>query len=109
MDSKNVKKLEDPETQRVKLFARSVRLGGIEPAGSGGWKASSGDFICMPVLKRKVFLVNKDDESDNLLVEEVSANNPVGVEIISRVSLSEMFLERGIALKKNTLSKCTKN
>ena len=37
MDSKNVKKLEDPETQRVKLFARSVRLGGIEPAGSGGW------------------------------------------------------------------------
>ena len=59
--------------------------------------------------KRKVFLVNKDDESDNLLVEEVSANNPVGVEIISRVSLSKMFLEKGIALKKNTLSKCTKN
>ena len=101
----NVNELEHPYLLKEKVFARSVRLGRLEPAGSGGWSGSSVDFLKRWTKNRKVFLV-KDGQFEDLMVEEVSADNPTDVETVTRVSLADMLLQRGLALKLNTRRKC---
>ena len=106
VDRENVGILDHPYILKEKVLVRSVQLGGLEPAGSGGWSGSSVDFLIRWTRKRKVFLVKKEDESEDLMVEEVSASNPTDVETVSRISLSAMLLQRGLALRINTRRKC---
>eukprot|EP00092_Neocalanus_flemingeri_P033002 GFUD01035893.1.p1 GENE.GFUD01035893.1~~GFUD01035893.1.p1 ORF type:complete len:931 (+),score=248.18 GFUD01035893.1:289-3081(+) len=108
VDIQNVKKLENSSFAKKKLFAKSFQLEGIEAAGSGGWSASSVDLLINFTKKRKVFLVKKDTTTD-LMVEESTANNPLDVETVIRISLADVLLERGLALPKNTRSKCARS
>ena len=106
LDREHVGILDNPYILKEKVLARSVKLGGLEPAGSGGWSGSSVDFLIRWTRKRKVFLVKKEDASEDLMVEEVSASNPTDVETVSRISLSAMLMQRGLALRINTRRKC---
>ena len=98
--------LENPNLKKEKPCVRSVKLGRLEAAGSGGWSTSAVDFILRRIGKRKVFLTTNEDGSEDLVVEEVVADNPTDVETVTRVSLCQMLLERGLALRMNTRSKC---
>ena len=102
LDREHVGILDNHYILKEKVLARSVKLGGLEPAGSGGWSGSSVDFLIRWTRKRKVFLVKKEDASEDLMVEEVSASNPTDVETVSRISLSAMLMQRGLALGINT-------
>jgi len=102
----NIFHLDNNELKKEKPCVRCVKLGRLEAAGSGGWSTSAVDFILRRIGKRKVFLSTKGDGSEDLIVEEVVADNPTDVETVNRVSLCEMLLERGLALKMNTRSKC---
>jgi len=109
VDTLNVSELQDPELRKEKVCIKNIRLGRLEPAGSGGWSGSAVDFLMRRIGRRKVFLVRNDDGSDDLVVEEVIADNPTDVESVSRESFSDMLLERGLALKMNTRSRCAEN
>merc|ERR1712098_830238 len=98
--------LDKPELKKEKPCVRCVKLGRLEAAGSGGWSTSAVDFILRRIEKRKVFLSTNEDGSEDLVVEEVFADNPTDVETVTRVSLCQMLLERGLALRMNTRSKC---
>merc|ERR1719186_592374 len=43
------------------------------------------------------------------MVEHMTASNPVDVESVVRTSLTDILLDEGLALKKDTRSKCVKN
>jgi len=109
VDTQSVFPLKDPKLKNEKVCVKSVQLGRLEPAGSGGWSGSAVDFLLRRIGRRKVYLVKNEDGSDDLVVEEVIADNPIDVETVSRESLSGMLLDRGLALKMNTRSRCVKN
>ena len=104
IDIKNVKKLEDTRIIKKNLFAKLVSLPGIEPAGSGGWSDSSVDLLCN-IAKKKVMLLEKDVGQVDLIVEDTTVSNPVDVESVVRTSITEILIEEGLALKKNTRNK----
>ena len=58
-DRENLRKLKEQRFEKEQMSAQSVRLSGIEPAGSGGWSASSVDFLSRVTKKRKIVLVKK--------------------------------------------------
>jgi len=109
VDTSNVFQLRDPKLKKEKVCVKSIRLGRLEPAGSGGWSGSAVDFLLRRIGRRRVFLVKNEDGSDDLVVEEVIADNPTDVESVTRESFSDMLLERGLALKINTRSRCAKS
>ena len=102
----DVWKIEDSELLAEKVCGRCVKLRGLEPAGSGGWSGSSVDFLIRWTKNRAVFLVRDLSQAEDLMIEEVSADNPTDVETVTRISLSDLLLQRGLALKQHTRGRC---
>ena len=51
--------------------------------------------------------MKKEDESLDLVVEEVTADNPTDVEKVTRISLCDMLLKRGLAFRLHTRKRCS--
>ena len=109
VDIKNVRKVEDKRIIKERVFAKLVSLSGIEPAGSGRWSDSSVDLLRNITRKKKVILFKKAaDQSVDLLVEDMTSSNPLDVETVVRTSIADILMEKGLALKKDTRSKCAR-
>jgi len=108
VDIENIRKLEDIRIIKENVFAKVVSLTGIEAAGSGGWSDSSVDLLYNITKKKKLMHLKKDSGQEDLIVEEMTACNPLDVESVVRTSLTDILLEEGLALRKDIRIKCAR-
>ena len=91
--------------REVKPLAELVTLSGVEPAGDETWSIKALDVLTKCLKRGELILVNHPDAFKDLMLVERISTNPLDLETVKKTSISQILLNKGVALKAGTRRK----